>query len=219
MWDAREQDDLRRAMALVDEVCERYGPELTEAELEALADLLLLLCGQDEEYPCGAEIEPGECPASIVLHSLEELALARVRLALNRPAPPPDSAPGIVQVVAARLLVAAGLTSRRRRVARLRLWGYSRAETAELLGLPSVTVDTEWRYAKTALRAALRRGMVDELPAPGVSVAVVREVDARELVRLEQGRAIYTAPTHCAVGREKCRTTGVCAFRGPRYGS
>jgi len=120
-------------------------------------------------------------------------------------------------VLVARLLVAASLTSRRRRVARLRMWGYSRTETATLLGLKPTTVDTEWRYAKRALRAALRRGNVEEMRAGDVAKAVVEDVDVRELIRSEQRRCIYVRPTHCAAGKEKCRTTGVCAYRGRRY--
>ena len=94
-----------------------------------------------------------------------------------------------VQVLVARLLVAAGLTShRRRQVARLRLWGYGRAETAELLGLEPVKVDTEWRFAKQALRRALRAGRVDEMSAGEIAEATITDVDAREIARLEQRR-------------------------------
>lgn len=217
MWTDAQQADLREAMLLVEELCDRYGAELTEEELEALADLLLRLCGPDEDYPCGKEIEPGQCPRLVVMHSLDDLTTERVRAVRRQPTPPPADAPGVVQVLVARLLVAAGLTSRRRQVARLRLWGYKPAQVADLLGLSRKAVYTEWAYAREALRAALGRGRLDEMPAPGVDESTIRAVDLREVVRLEQRRCIYAHPTHCAVGKEKCRTTGVCKYRGPRF--
>ncbi|MCD6360309.1 MAG: hypothetical protein J7M38_05530, partial [Armatimonadetes bacterium] len=188
--------DLRQARDLVDYLCERYGTQLSDDELEALADLLLRLYGDDEEYPCSDEARFNGHLRAVTIEPLEDSAAVQMLRGWSRPAPVPDSAPGVVQVLVARLLVAANLTSRRRRqVARLRLWGCSRRETARLLGLREVTVDTEWRYARRALREAMQRGRVDDMPAPGVSPEIVSTVDAREVARLEQRRCIYVRPT------------------------
>jgi len=216
MWNDLAQDDLRRAMGLVEELCERYQAALTEDDLEALADLLLRLCEPDDEYPCGEETARGECPRGMVLDSLDDTTSARARQAQRLPAPPPDSAPGVVQVLVARLLVAANLTGRRRYVARLRLWGYESKEVAALLRLPLATVNTEWRYAQEALRSALATGCTDQMPARGVAKSAVREVDAREVLRLEQLRVTYVPPSHCERGQERCRKNGVCSYCGPR---
>ena len=56
------------------------------------------------------------------------------------------------------MLSAANLTGRRRRVARLRLWGYTSPQVAGLLGLELAVIYLEWRGAKRALRLALAAG-------------------------------------------------------------
>ena len=210
-------DDVMAAM--IQELGRRQEGEPTEDELEAIADMLLRIYGPAEDYPVGAaERSWGEERRGFPLHSLDDASDHRSRQAHKQPAPPPEAAPAALQALVARLLVAANLTPRRRRqVARLHLWGYQLTEVAELLGLPTTTVYTQWRYARKALQEAIGAKRVDEMSAEGVPPELVTDADAREVLRIEQNRCIYIRPRHCAPGHEKCRATGVCRYAGPRY--
>jgi hypothetical protein len=202
-------EDRLQALALVRDLCDRYGPELDGDELEALADTLLRVHGPDEQYP---HLPDEDAPAGgrdFVVHSLEDEGASRSREARDRPAEPPESLPGAMQLQVTRLMAAANLTGRRRQVARLRLWGYAPAEIAGLLGIERSVVYLEWRYAKRALGAALTSGDYDRAQASRITRA-----DARELFRSEQRKRLYRKPGHCARGKEKCRRTGVCKYAG-----
>jgi hypothetical protein len=209
MRDDTRHEDRLQALALVEDLCDRYGSELDGDELEALADTLLKVHGPDERYP---HLPDEDAPAGgpdFAVHSLEDKASSQSQKAHSLPAEPPKSLPGAMRVPVARLLTAANLTGCRRRVARLRLWGYAPAEIAGLLGLERSVVYLEWRYAKRALGLALASGDYADAEAPGITSA-----DARELFRSEQSKTLYRKPSHCARGKEKCRRTGVCQYRG-----
>lgn len=206
--DSRHEDRLQ-TLALVEDLCDHYGPELSGDELEMLANALLKVHGPDEQYPHLLDEDAPAGGLGFVVQSLDDESAARSREVRDRPAPPPESLPGAMRVRVERLLSAANLTGRRRRVARLRLWGYAPAEIAQVLGLERAAVYLEWRYAKRVLGIALASGDWDYGPAPGIT-----DVDARELFRSEQRKTLYHKPGHCARGKEKCRRTGVCQFRG-----
>ncbi len=206
--DTRHEDRLQ-TQGLVEDICDRYGPELTAGELETLANALLKAHGPDERYP---HLPDADAPAGgrgFALHSLEDERSPRVWEARDLRAEPPASLPGTTQAQVQRLLSAASLTGRRRRVARLRLWGYTSRQIAGLLGLELAVIYLEWRGAKRALRLALASGDWDRGRGPEIS-----SVDARELFRGEQRKRVYRKPGHCAQGKEKCRRTGVCKYAG-----
>jgi len=209
MRDDTRHEDRLQALTLVEDLCDRYGPELSGCELEALADALLKVHGPDEQYPHLPDEDASTGGPDFVVHSLDDERAPRSREARARPGPPPESLPGAMRVRVARLMAAANLTGHRRRVARLRLWGYAPAEIAQVLGLERSAVYLEWRCAKRALGIALASGDWDHGPAPGIT-----DADARELLRSEQRKTLYRKPSHCARGKEKCRRTGVCQFRG-----
>lgn len=216
MSDREREIRLQQAMRMVKRVCDRYGARLTARDLEALSDLLLRLCGPDEEYPYTEERRMETGRRGVVVQALDSAAPLERWQMENRPAPPPPAVPGVVQVIVARLVVAAGLTGQRRQVVRLRLWGYRLKEVAELLKLPLRSVYAHWHYAQPALREALAQGGLEDMPAVGVSEELVQQVDAFEVFRREQDRCVYMRPTHCASGRELCRTSGVCPFAASR---
>ncbi len=210
----RRDKDARQALSLVYDLCTNHGMELGDDELEALADMLLKIHGPDEQYPHLPDEE--KVRADFTSHSLNNPADPACRRARRQSAPPAESAPAIVQVEVARLLVAANLTNQQRRqIARLHLWGYQLKKIAEHMGLPATTVYSHWRTAKRALRVAISAGTIDEMRVREVTEDIVESVDAREAYRLEQMRQRYRRPTHCPQGQEKCRRTGVCHYAGP----
>ena len=209
MRDDTPREDQLQTLTLVEDLCDRYGPELSSDELEALANALLKVHGPDEQYPHLPDEDAPSGGSGFVVHSLTDESSPHVREAHGRPSEPPESLPGTMRVQATRLLTAANLTGRRRRVAKLRLWGYAPAEIAGLLGLELSMIYLEWRSAKRALELALASGDWDQDMASEIS-----SVDARELFRSEQRKRLYRKPSHCALGKEKCRRTGVCRYRG-----
>lgn len=209
MREDTRHEDRRQTLTLVEDLCDRYGPELTGDELETLANALLKVHGPDEEYPHLLDEDAPEGGPGFAVHSLDDEASLRARDARQILATPPASLPGAMRLRAARLVTAANLIGRRRQVAKLRLCGYAPPEIAALLGLERAVVYAEWRNARRALRAAFSSGDRERGWATDISSA-----DARELFRSEQRKRIYRKPSHCAQGKEKCRRAGVCAYGG-----
>ena len=209
MREDTRHEDQRQTLTLVEDICDRYGPELTGAELEMLANALLKVHGPDEQYPHLPDEDTPAGSAGFVVHSLDDKGSPQARKTLCLPAEPPESLPDTMRVQTERLLLAANLTGRRRRVAKLRLWGYTPVMIAGLLGLKLSVIYNELRSAKRALRAAFSSGDWDRDRTPAIT-----SVDARELCRREQRKRVYRKPGHCALGKEKCRRTGVCKYAG-----
>jgi hypothetical protein len=209
MRDDTPREDQLQTLTLVEDLCDRYGPELSGDELEALANALLKVHGPDEQYPHLPDEDAPTGGPGFVVHSLTDESSPHVREAHGRPSEPPESLPDTMRVQVERLISAANLTGRRRRVAKLCLWGYAPAEIAGLLGLERSVIYREWRSAKRALELALASGDWERDTAPEISSR-----DARELFRSEQRKRAYRKPGHCARGKEKCRRTGVCPYCG-----
>ncbi|MGD9497248.1 MAG: RNA polymerase sigma factor [Armatimonadota bacterium] len=194
-------------MRIVRERCSS-GAQIEPEELEHLADLLLRVYGPDPQYPIRSDLRERAVP----VHSLDDGDDPVAREARGRAAPPPGASPPL-QALIARLLVAANLRSpRQRAVARLYLWGYSLREVARALGIPYSTAASRWRCARAHLRRALDAVSIDDLLSRVGGAGIPTEAVA-EVFRAEQCKSLYRPPRHCPAGRERCRRTGICAYR------
>jgi RNA polymerase sigma factor (sigma-70 family) len=212
MSDRDRHDDelIHEVMLRVRRHCEAGAGRLDPDQLERLADIVLRVAGDDPDYPSRRDIEY----TTQTIHSLDDSQDPIARRAHGQPAPG-EATGASLQALIARLLVAANLISRRQReVARLFLFGYTTAEIAQALGVPRTTVQSRWRRARERLQEALREVPIgDWLALPSASARISAEA-VRATFYDDRHRPRYHAPKHCPEGRERCATTGVCAFRG-----
>ncbi len=204
-----ENDYIHQILLRVRRHCEQNAGRLDPDELERLADIILRIVDDDPEYPVRKDLEHH----SQEIHSFDDRDDPVGRGALSRATPSPSTC-GSLQALVARLLVAANLTDRKlREVARLYLWGHNTVEIAQILEVPRSTVQSRWRYAREHLQRALRDLAPSEwLTLPSPSARITTE-QIRMAFHEDEARTRYFSPRHCPEGRERCATTGVCAFR------
>ncbi|MFW5868248.1 MAG: RNA polymerase sigma factor [Armatimonadota bacterium] len=210
MSDRHDADLIDQVLLRVRRHCEANAGRLDHDELEALADIVLRIAGDNPEYPSRADLEH----TTQAIHSLDDVHDPVAHRARMQPAPGEASGPSL-QALIARLLVAANLVSRRQReVARLYLYGHSTDEIARVLGVPRTTVQSRWRRARERLQEALREiPLTDWLTLPTASARISAEA-VRVTFHDDQHRPRYHAPKHCPAGKERCAKTGVCPYRG-----
>lgn len=208
--DRHDAELIDQVMLRVRRHCEANAGRLDHDELERLADIILRIAGDNPDYPSRFDLEHH----TQTVHSLDDEYDPVARRARAQTIPTDATAPSL-QALIARLLVAANLVSRRQReVARLYLFGHSTAEIAHILAVPRSTVQSRWRRARAHLQEALRDlPLTDWLTLPSPVERITSDA-ARVTFRADQHRPRYHAPKHCPAGRERCATTGICAFRG-----
>ncbi len=210
MSDRHDAELIDQVLLRVRRHVEANAGRLDHDQLEALADIVLRVAGDNPEYPSRVDLEH----TTQSIHSLDDIHDPVAYRARVQPAPSEATGPSL-QALIARLLVAANLVSRRQReVARLFLYGYSTVEIARALGVPRSTVQSRWRRARERLQEALREiPMAEWLTLPSASTQLSAEA-IRVTFNEEQHPPRYHAPQHCPAGKERCTTTGVCPFRG-----
>jgi len=210
MSDRHDTDLIDQVLLRVRRHVEENAGRLDHDQLEGLADIVLRIAGDNPEYPSRSDLEH----TTQAIHSLDDVRDPIAHRARVQPAPSEATGPSL-QALIARLLVAANLVSRRQReVARLYLYGHSTEEIARVLGVPRTTVQSRWRRARVRLQEALREiPLTDWLTLPSASARISAEA-VRVTFNEEQCPPRYHAPQHCPAGKERCATTGVCAFRG-----
>lgn len=207
--DHPDADLIDQVLLRVRQHCEANAGRLGPDELERLADIVLRVAGDDPEYPSRADLEHH----TQTIHSLDDMDHPVSHAARNHPATGVETGPTL-QALIARLLVAANLVSRRQReVARLYLLGHSTVEIAEILGVRRSIVQSRWRRARERLQDGLREiPLSDWLALPSAPARISSDA-VRATFYDDRHRPRYCAPRHCPTGRERCATTGVCAFR------